>query len=228
MELQKIIDYINKPGNLDQAQKEELYRYIKQYPFCATFHVLWLKSLKNTGHHEFQKMLQESAMFIHNRPYFYDWVHTFHKKVDKETVSIDNDTAKQKSEGYTEQEKETYYQERLRQIEKEQDFSGQQNPEKTTFNKESSDTSYTTELIDKFMQNEPRIIPDKEKDYSEEAEVADQSLKDDHEFISETLAMIYQRQGKINKAIEIYQKLSLKFPEKKRYFANLIEELKKK
>lgn len=227
MEHEEIIHHINNPGTLDHKQKDVLHRLIRQYPFCATFHILWLKSLYNLGHNDFQEMLNYSAPFIHNRSHFYDWLHTqFETEEEKNTP--DTQIYKVKQEGYTEAEKEMYYQDRLRQIEKEQDFSSQQSSKESTLNKDNSDVSDTSELIEKFIQNEPRIVPDKENDYSEEEEIADQSIKDDQEFISETLAMIYQRQGKINKAIEIYQKLSLKFPEKKRYFANLIEELKKK
>ena len=45
--------------------------------------------------------------------------------------------------------------------------------------------------------------------------------------LSENLAIIYKNQGKTKKAIEIYEKLILKFPEKEAYFATRIEDLKK-
>ena len=45
---------------------------------------------------------------------------------------------------------------------------------------------------------------------------------------SEYLAEIYLNQGKTERAIVIYQRLSLKFPKKKSFFANLIKSLRNK
>ena len=42
---------------------------------------------------------------------------------------------------------------------------------------------------------------------------------------TETLAKILWQQGKLQRALAIYKKLMLKFPEKKTYFASLIEEI---
>ncbi|MFV0376860.1 MAG: hypothetical protein ACK5JD_06100 [Mangrovibacterium sp.] len=46
------------------------------------------------------------------------------------------------------------------------------------------------------------------------------------EFVTETLAKIYIRQGMYKQAILAYEKLSLKYPEKNIYFAGQIDEVK--
>lgn len=83
------------------------------------------------------------------------------------------------------------------------------------------------ELIDKFIREEPRITPSKSTFYSP-SNMAKKSVIEPDDIVTETLASIYAQQGNYQKAITFYQKLSLKFPEKSRYFAALIDELKKK
>ena len=59
-------------------------------------------------------------------------------------------------------------------------------------------------------------------------ERVDKSVSFGDAAISETLAEIFEKQGHIEKAIEMYEKLRLINPEKSAYFAALIEKLKDK
>ena len=49
----------------------------------------------------------------------------------------------------------------------------------------------------------------------------------DEDFYTETLGKIYAEQGFSQRALEVYEKLILLYPEKSAYFAALIEEIKK-
>ena len=81
------------------------------------------------------------------------------------------------------------------------------------------------ELIDKFITENPSISRPKAEFYNP-LTVAQNSIIDQENIVSETLAKIYEQQGYVEKAISIYEKLRLKYPEKSRYFAAQIERLK--
>jgi len=59
-------------------------------------------------------------------------------------------------------------------------------------------------------------------------EVAAKSLEEDKSIVSITLAKIYEQQAYFDKAINIYKKLILKYPEKSSFFAGLIKDLEEK
>lgn len=70
-----------------------------------------------------------------------------------------------------------------------------------------------------------------EKHKKDPAEKKKKKLKpkiDETEVITEPYALLLEKQGKFNKAIKIYEKLSLIIPEKTTYFADKIEYLKNK
>ena len=81
-------------------------------------------------------------------------------------------------------------------------------------------------IIEKFLNENPQMP--RFTDINEPAvkeDLANKSLSEEHDLISENLANIFVKQGKYKKAIEIFEKLKLKFPEKSSYFADKIESI---
>jgi hypothetical protein len=66
------------------------------------------------------------------------------------------------------------------------------------------------------------------KEFYSPAKKAKESVSENAMPVSETLAQIFALQGNINKAIQVYEQLSLSFPEKKSFFASQIRNLKRK
>ena len=83
------------------------------------------------------------------------------------------------------------------------------------------------EIIESFIKKDPQITPP-HADQIDNENKAKKSAEDQNDLVSETLANIYIEQMLYDKAIDTYEKLSLKFPEKRRYFADLIQSIEKK
>jgi hypothetical protein len=82
------------------------------------------------------------------------------------------------------------------------------------------------DLIDRFIASNPRIEPVRVKDDSPVNDIAHRFTENSGGFVTETLARIYINQGYYSRAIDIYERLSLKYPEKSSYFAAQIEKIK--
>jgi len=94
--------------------------------------------------------------------------------------------------------------------------------------KSSTQTKKYQEIIDKFIKEEPKIkLPSKE-DLPEDIDDLTENIKlDDEDFVSETFAFIFAKQKNFNKAIEIYDKLKHRHPEKINFYQEKINELLK-
>ena len=89
---------------------------------------------------------------------------------------------------------------------------------------EDEDKKKKAALIDKFIETSPKISPVK---HGVASTVTFDLNKDDNSYLmTETLARVYLEQKKYQKAIQAYEILILKYPEKSSFFADRISDIK--
>ena len=80
------------------------------------------------------------------------------------------------------------------------------------------------ELIDKFIETSPKISPIKQGPIP--TPTFNINNDDNSYLMTETLARVYLEQKKYQKAIQAYEILILKYPEKSSFFADRIKNIK--
>lgn len=107
-------------------------------------------------------------------------------------------------------------------IEKVEEPVVQENSSEETSRQEKKLTK--EELIQRFVQLEPKITPKKVAMYNP-VNVAKQSTVENYDLVTETLAKIYLAQAQYDRARKAYESLSLRIPEKKSYFADQLKKI---
>jgi hypothetical protein len=81
------------------------------------------------------------------------------------------------------------------------------------------------ELIERFLKTRPSVSRPR-KEFFNPVNIAKKSEELDTELVTETLAKIYWQQKNYEAAIRAFEKLVLKYPEKRPYFAGLIQKIR--
>jgi len=79
------------------------------------------------------------------------------------------------------------------------------------------------DMIDRFIESNPKIAPARSIPAPANIE---RSVEDNSSLMTETLARVYLEQKKYSKAIQAYEILILKYPEKSVFFADRISDIK--
>jgi tetratricopeptide (TPR) repeat protein len=90
--------------------------------------------------------------------------------------------------------------------------------------KTNEEVQPSLDLIEKFIATEPRITPGKVEQYTG-VSFAKESLEENFDWVTETMAKLYAAQGKIDRARKAYKRLIELHPEKKIHFENQLKVL---
>ena len=197
---------IKKPYAFSDKEINFLSDLTLSYPFCQNAQILLCKALHDSNSIKFKSQLKKAASHSANRSLLFE---ILHEKKNKLANKQENKINFKKNE-YSFSEWISIIQT------KKIDRSGKKN---------------NNEIINLFLEKKPTITKKSKQKFYKASENAKTSIQENNEIISETLAKVYSRQEHYEKAISIYKKLSLKYPQKSIYFAdqiNLINKLKKK
>ena len=217
MTAEQIIQCIQIPEKLNQETLPYLKELTERHPAFETGWILYLKNLKNLNDSSFGQELVNAAIRIHDRHRLYLFLNTKIKEKELEQTASSNTENMEDAdifnlifapeyqlETLTNQEEKKSETDRLNQIESEKKLS----------------------LIDQFLEAQPKMPQAKLDETGSSMERKEENQEENDDFVTETLASIFAKQGYNKKAIQIFEKLSLKYPEKSTYFAAQIEKIK--
>jgi tetratricopeptide (TPR) repeat protein len=214
MTANQINQYIEAPELMNRESLPLLKELTERYPAFETGWMLYLKNLKNLDDASFELELTSGAIRIQNRRKLY----LFLNDTDKESEQATSSSTAQNKDGIYNLIFPTKYS--LEAIEKTDDSIEAIAP--SIQNKSGKGDS----LIDKFLEAQPKMPQIKDKDSGAPRENNSTQEDANEDFVTETLASIYAQQGYYKKAVQIFEKLSIKYPEKSTYFATQIEKIK--
>ncbi len=241
---------IKHPELLDRESLYDLRSLIALYPYYQTARLLLLQNLYILHDPSFNDELRNAALYITDRRVIFNLIEAAYYQLP--SIKADEKTKSGQEAANGEDRTISLIDNFLESIPEEENAGDKEQRRKPTPADAAIDyVSYLLEnenkedaahgrpdapqlkgqnLIDNFINNEggkiqlkeqPEFMPDIDEG------LTTQEKGDDEDYFTETLAKIYIRQGRYNKALEIIQRLNLNYPKKNAYFADQIRFLEK-
>ncbi|HEY5509938.1 MAG TPA: hypothetical protein VIK10_02815 [Prolixibacteraceae bacterium] len=239
----QLIQFIEKPGLLKEQTIGDLKEIVDEFPYFQSAQLLYTYNLFSRGNFRFETYLKTCSICATDRTVLYQLFNQPERqtKISEPALPIESATKEtydlfELAEDHPISENEIAAIPAFNPSDAEiMDFdllsfepAGPTYFEQESFVSETKDDS-KIDLIDQFIKVNPSIQP-RIENIPEPTDLSDLKLEGEgekDEYITETLSRIYLKQGHYQKAIDSFERLSLKFPEKSVYFAQQIEEIKK-
>lgn len=236
---------INHPEKMDKETLYDLRSLVALYPYYQPARLLMLHNLYILHDPAFDEELRRSAIYLTNRKVLFDMVEASHyrlktegkhKKVEEKvendenrTIALIDDFLESIPEEVEEKKNSTRkptpadaavdYVAYLLEIENSMENQDEEIPQ-----------LQGQDLIDNFIYKEQgRIQLKDELEYLPQMELKEDATEEaeNESYCTETMAKIYIKQGRYEKALEIIQRLYLNYPKKNAYFADQMRFLEK-
>lgn len=239
---ENFIGYLSNPASLNEESQSEIIFLANQFPYCHSLQILKLLNFQITADLQYPLQLKIAAINAPNRFILKKHVEAIERYIrNDDTLYISQ--PEQSGPTFESSEELTPSGE----IEQSQDLTNPLTTEPPDFPVivlPEIDTPYEVkqkpietashiivdpvkknEIVDHFLTHLPGVIRSK-GDFFNPVDFARHSNLDNESIVTETLAVIYEKQGHFSKAIKIYEILMLRIPEKSSYFAAQIEKIK--
>ncbi len=241
MRAEEIISLLSDPASPDPQVLMHLENLVKEYPFFQTAHLLYTLSLHACKDTRFQPALKRTACYAGDRKKLFwkiegGFFSSFPIERLEETDEPEADSPFDLIDFFL-TEKNAQFQQ---QVSTSSGLTGNDEVSSDYMSFLLSEESRKQEVeiiplqhqetIDKFLEEDKRApirFEWKDTEPGKESLPPDWEAVETESFFSETLAKIYLKQKKYERALEIIRKLNLVYPEKNIYFADQIRFLEK-
>ena len=240
----ELTELINHPEQMDRDTLYELRSMLALHPYFQTARLLMLQNLYLLHDPTFDEELRRAAIYITDRKIIFQMIEAAHYQLRQQLSSSKTSTTSTTSAAPTSRTIDLI-DNFLDSIPKDEDSSEKAKRKPTPADaavdyvayllatEDNSDDEQPApqmkgqDLIDNFLEQEKgRIMLDLPEEPSSDDD-HDHEEEGEEEYFTETLARIYIKQGRYQRALDIITRLSEHYPKKNAYFADQIRFLEK-
>lgn len=229
MRSKELIPLMDSPASIYEDALPELKLLLEEFPYFQTARLLYLKALSNIKDSSYTSELKKTAFYAGDRKRLFYLLAG--EQMEKIRAALSQDKHPAENESF---ELIDIFLKNIGDISDMPDYLSNLSAytlKEAKEEKEETPPLQHEDIIDQFLDEDKKhpIRPNMENhsDFSAENKSIADELPENSLTFSETLAKIYTKQQKYDKALEIIRKLSLLYPEKSVYFADQIQKLEK-